>query len=402
MTMSRYLKVNYETRNFSISQVLHVPDESSNIIAMQSAQATGTGTKPTGSGLQPTPPTSITTTTPQKSPQSSGLATAAKAGIAVAVVVLALVLGGVLLFFCRRRGKEKRDRDGKLTAQHQPHELDGSGRTDHQKGALGVMEDEKDQMRIEQSEVLLMSPGSSGAHELPSHPSDPFRPGSATPGQFELASGEPDSRPELSEIVRSELSTPEPEDGIGGAALASIEGTSSPASSPSPIRSGSKRRERQKDSSESERGWSHTGSKLPSRPSLHHGRTVSSESESSFLPDLSPSDPSRPKHFRMDSLESERGGFHSTVNSHRPAHRRLQSNDSMETRLAQNSSRYFPPNSSHEQAMQALPSHGADSSLHKMSSPSLESIKSGLLSPAPLEDVDEGKRPFHRKPVPKS
>lgn len=417
--MSRYLTVNHETQKFSVSQALHAPDDSSNIVAIPSAQATGTGTDPTDT---PKPPVTIMTTTPQPSPKSRALATPAIAGIAIALVVLALLAGGIILNCHRRKRKARRERRDKAELPSDPplprhaRELDGTGRPDPQKGVPDVTVEEKDQAQMDQTEVRLMDQGNTGSHgpmvELPSP--DPFRP--ELPSQdsyrFELPSPEPFLRSELSTpepIARSELSTPEPgwpgsselEDGTIGEPSPPLDGVPSPVSSPSSLRSRNRGREPpfRKDSSESEAGWPRTGSIRRSRPSLRHSRMVSSESESSFHPDRVPSRSSRPTHVRMDSSESESGGVRANFGSLRPLHQRLDSTGSvttMETRLALNSpaASFFPPRPSHdrhERPVQGLPSVGPDPPLFSRPSPSLESIRSGLLSPAPLEYVDERK-----------
>lgn len=409
--------MNYETHKFSVSQALHVPDESSDIVAIPSAQATGTGTNPTNPGSEPSPPVTIMTTTPQPSPKSHALATPAIAGIAIALVVLALLAGGIILYCYRRKRKAKRELRGKAElpadAPFPAHarELEAREKNGAQKGVPDMTVEEKDQAHMDQREVLLMDHGGSGSHgpvaELPSP--DPSRPGqlpSQDSDPFELASQEQALRSELSTpepIARSELSTPDPgwagspelEDGAVTESSPRLDGVPSPVSSPGSLWSGGNRRREstfRKDSPESEAGWHQSGSIRRSRPSLRHSRMVSSESESGGHPEGVPSGPSRPTHVRMDSSESESGMVRAKVGS-RPSHRRLESNDSVETRLAMNSpaASFFPSRPSHDRAWQALPSIGPDPPLLNRSSPSLESMRSGLLSPAPLGFVDEGK-----------
>lgn len=430
------MTANYETRKFSVSQALHAPDEASNIVPIPSAQATETGTNPTNSG-SPNPPVTIITTTPEPSPKSRGLATPAIAGIVIAVVVLALLVGGFLLYRHRRKRKAKRLPRGKaeLAADapfpHHARELDASERPNPQKSVPGVTVEEKDQAQIDQNEVLLMDQGHSARHgplELPSP--DPFRP-ELPPSQdsyrHELPSPEPGLRSELSTpepIARSELSTPEPGwqgspglEGITGGEPSPPLDIPSPVSSPGSLWSGNRRREQpvRKDSSESEAGWQRTGSIGHSRPSMRHGRMISSESESSVRPERVPSGSSRPSHVRMDSSESESGTIRGKFAS-RPPHRRLDSTDSvtsMETRLAMNAPGSFfpPPRSGHDRQdrpLQNFSSIGTDPSPFHRPSPSLESIRSGLLSPAPLEFNEGEARGFstseHRsgdRPLPK-
>lgn len=420
---------NYETRKFKVSQALHAPDQASNIVPLASAQATQTGTNPTNSGSAPNPPITIVTTTPEPSPKSRALATPAIAGIAIAVVVLALLVGGFLLFRHRRKRRAKRLPRGKaeLAADAPlPHagELDGSERPHPEKSVPGVMVEEKNQAQIDETEVRLMNQGDSASHgarvELPSP--DPFR--SELPSQhsypFELPSSELGLRSELSTpepVARSELSTPEPgwqgspelEDGPAGESSPPLDEIPSPVSSPGSLWSGTQRREQpqRKDSSESETGWQRTGSIGHSRPSVRHARMISSESESSFRPERVPSGSSRPSHVRMDSSESESGTVRGTFGS-RPPHRRLDSNDSvmsMETRLAMNSpGSFFPPRSGHDRQdrpLQNFSSIGTDPSSFHRGSPSLESIRSGLLSPAPLE-FDEGEARGFSNPEPRN
>lgn len=384
--MSRYLKVNYENRTFSLSQALHAPDDSSNIIAIPSAQATGTVAKPTDPGSEPKPP--ITITSGPASPKSRGLGTPAMAGIIIAGVVigLAVVIGWILLSRRRKRKARKARKAWSDKAEH-PSELDGSGRSDPPKVGAAVTVEEKEQAQMDQTEVGLMNQGNSGSHgsrvelaspdvlhpELASH--EPYH-------RAELPSPEPCLRSELTTpepIARSELSTPEPEwPGSSDLADGTMVGGSSPPldGGPSPVSLWSNRRREvpaRKDSSESEGGWPHTRSIRRSRPSGRHTRVVSTDSESNFPLNRAPSGTPRPTHARMDSSES------------------------METRLAANAPgiSFFPPRTSHdrperpERPVQALPSLGPDPSPFHVHSPSLESIRSGLLSPAPLEYVDE-------------
>lgn len=428
--VSRYLKVDYENRTFSVSQALHAPDSSSDIIAIPSAQATGTATEPTNPGSEPKPP--ITTTSRQASPKSGGLGTPAIAGIIVGVVILLAALIGWFLLRCRRRRKAKKARRDKaeLASDH-PYprdvcEVDGSERPDPQKGGPEVTVEEKEQRRMDQTEVHLMDQGNSGSHESRVElAADIHQPELASHDSYhrvELPSPEPGLRSELvtpEPITRSELSTPEPEwrgssdlpdSTIVGDSSPPLDGGPSPVSSPGSLWS-PRRREvpARKDSPESEGGWSHTRSMRRPRPSLRHSRVVSSESESNFPLNRAPSDTSRPTHARMDSSESESGVAPGRWSSMRPSHRRLDSNDSVttvETRLALNSPgmSLFQPRPSHdrhERPVQALPSLGLDPSPFNPS-PSLESIKSGLLSPAPLDYVDEEKARDFRHPGQKS
>ncbi len=412
---SSYLTVNYETRKFSVSQARHDPDELSNIVAIPSAQATGTESEPTDPGSVPRPPYTVVTPTAEK---SRALGTPAIAGIAVAVVVLALLTGGIVLWVCRRKRKaralrDKAERPFDHPAPHDARELDGSGRPDPRKAGPDVTVAEKEQSRIDQREVLLMDHGNNRPvvelaspellpSELPSH---------GTANRFELPSSEPVHRSELSTpepVARSELSTPEPEwpasfereDGTVGEPSPPLGMDLSPISAPGSLWSGNRRRQPhlRMNSSESDGGWPRAGtppsSPPSSRPPLRHSRMISSDSESSFHPDRASSGSLRPTQVRMDSSDSEVGVKRATFSSVRRPHRRLDSNDSdttMDARLALNSSISFsPPQPSHDRHVQGIPSLGPEPSLFSLSSPSLESMKSGLVSPTPLEDVDEG------------
>lgn len=418
--MFSYLIVDYESRNFSISQSVHTPDDSSNVIAIASAPATVSGTEPTGPGSESTPPITTVTPKPQK---SRALATPAVAGIVSAIAVLALLAAGILLYFRIRKRKARARRLQAELASDPPlprdtPELDGSGNPNPQKGGPGVTVEEKEQAQMDQTELLLMNQANAGGHgpiiELASP--DLFRP--ELPNQepyhrFELPSPEPGLRSELSTpepIVRSELSTPEPGwpasselgDTTVGEPSPPLDGVPSPVSAPGSFYSGNRRREphRRMDSSESEGGWHQTGTPPRSRPSLRHSRMISSESESSFQANRAPSDSSRPTQIRMDSTDSESGVIHANSNSVRAPHRRLDSTDSvitMETRLALISPAispaisFFPPRPNQDRPQaQGLPSLRPDPSLLRQSSPSLESMRSGLLSPSPLENVEEG------------
>lgn len=392
--MSRYLKVNYETSRFSVSQALHAPDESSNLVAIPSGQATGTG----GS-----PPITIMTTTAKPSSKSHGLATPAIAGIVIALIVLLLLIGGVIL--CRHRRRRKAKRELRVTPElpadppYPAHarELEASEKPGPQKSVPNVPMEEKGQaQQIYNTEIGLMNQGASASHgamvELPSP--DPSQ--AELQGQDSYLSELPSSvpvlgsglsTPEPESITRSELSTPEPGDGTAAEASPSLDGIPSPVSSSSPLWSGKRRREPyiRKDSYESEAGWNPNGSIRISRPSMRHFRMVSSESERSVHPERVPSGSSRPMHVRHDSSESE-GGVGRGKFGQRPAHRRLDSSDSVETRLALNS-----PAARLERPWQALPIIGPDPPPSPpRPSPSSESIKSGLLSPTPLGFVDEG------------
>lgn len=391
--------MNYEINKFSVSQALHAPDQASNIVPIESAQATETGTNPTSS---PKPPITTITTTPEPSPKSRALATPAIAGITIAVVVLALLIGGFILLRLRKAKGLPQEPAGGPPHPHHAEELDGSERPHPQKSVPGVMVEEKDQARIHQSELHLLEQSDSASHraraELPELPPN------ENSHPFELASSELGLRSNVSTpepVARSDFSTPEPEwqgspdlgDVNVGEPSPPLDGGPSPVSSPGSLWSGHQRREPpiRKDSSGSETGWQRTGSNGHSRRSKRHTRKISAGSESSSRPERKPLGSSQSSHVRVDSSESEGGVIRGKFAS-RPPHQRLDSNDSVmsiQTRLAMNSpGSFFPPGSGHDRQDRPLPNFSSVGTealpLHRPS-PSLESIRSGLLSPAPLE-----------------
>ena len=413
-----FLTVNYETKNFSISQSIAAPDSASHIVAISNDSAIS----PTPTNLPP-----IVKTNSKDSPKSSSISTGAKAGIAIAIVLIALIVGGVLLWFYlkKRKGRSKTEAEELPADPIHPRdraELPDSGADRYSgstmvKGA-GPNVDEKDQERVHQQEVALMT--------------DPVE--LSGPDRSELPSPDPDVQHELASPdlpPRSELSTPEPRtempsEVIGGTAAGapslSQENLPSPVSSPDSLRprnrigSQQKPAHLRKDSSESEGGWTRPQAPKRTRPTVSHSRVVSSESEGGWTREgmvftthhrmdssdseisapITSATSSRPPHNRAPSVDSDLISSEKpppSATSSRPPHRRLDSNDSsdtIETRFQMSPmSPYFPPNrQGNNQPIQAIPSLGPENSLSALSSPSLMSTRSGLLSPEPME-IDE-------------
>lgn len=379
-----FLTVNYETKNFSISQAIAAPDSASHIVAMSIDNTT----EPTSTN----PPPFVET----QSPKSHLLSTGAKAGIAVAAIILiALIVGGVL--FCFRQKKRRDRKSGFELPGNQPArthstldtaELEGdrgdggdgySGMT-MVKGA-GSNDDEKENERIYRGEVGLMND-----ERLELVGSDVLRP--------EMPS--PDLRHELpSPPPRSELSTPEP---IWPEMAAEMTGRNSGRE---PSRS-------QEDIPSPLSSRNQMGSQKKPRPSLrHHSRVISSDSEGGLTRD---GIAGFSTHHRVDSSDSEISALHSNGPSNRPlnnrtassdsepispenptnhaiisrpSHHRVDSGDSIATRMSPTS----PTRPAHHQQVQAIPSIGPENPLSAFSSPVMLS-RSGQMSPEPME-IDE-------------
>lgn len=425
-----FLTVNYDTKNFSISQAIAAPDSASHIVAISNASAIS----PTPTNLPP-----IVKTNSTNSPKSSSISTGAKAGIAIAIVLIALIVGGVLLWFYlkKRRGRSKTQAEELPADPIHPRdraELPDSGADRYSgstmvKGA-GTNVDEKDQERVHQQEVALMT--------------DPVE--LSGPDRSELPSPDPEVQHELASPdlpPRSELSTPEPRAEISSAVIGgtaagapslSQENLPSPVSSPDSLRprnrvgSQQKPAHVRKDSSESEGGWTRAQVPKRTRPTVSHSRVVSSESEgwtregmvftthhrmdssdSEISVPITSATSSRPPHNRAPSADSDLISSEkppTSATSSRPPHRRLDSNDSsdtIETRFQMSPmSPYFPSNrQGNNQPIQAIPSLGLENSLSALSSPTLMSTRSGLLSPEPMEidekDETEEVKPAKRK-----
>lgn len=419
LTHFRFLRVNYENQQFSISQAIPAPDSASQIIA-DSVNATS-----------PTP-TSVPSGVVTKSSKSHSLSTGAIVGIAIAIVLVALIVGGVLLFFNLKKRRERNKKSSLELDANPPPPRDRAELSAEEERLSGstivklINVDEaahKDPDSTDQQDVPLMkketaelevpkpelpSPDPNAKHEMPT--SDP-------PPRSELSTPEPTwpaPKPMPSQEPRAEISSAETAKKFTEDPLPSTDNsqaqTLSTESTRAANQAGSQRRPThvRVDSSESESGWNKMPVPVRTRPSVGHSRVVSSESESGWV------------HHRMDSSDSEISNYPANVTtdrspqhrpstdsipispeqvphsaaSSRPAHRRFNSNDSadtLETRLEMfPGSPYFPPRQGQNQPIQAIPSLGIENPLSALSSPSLMSTRSGLLSPEPLEmDEDE-------------
>lgn len=418
-----------------MSQSIHAPDTASHIIATSS---NNDSTNPPSSTNVP-PVVKVT------SHKSHSLPTPAIAGIAIAIVLVTLIVGGVLLFLNlkKRRARHGQPQVELSAAPARPRDMaelgdQGSGTTDEKEAEKMVDEDSpKDQRLIDEREIALMDHGNGqgSAHEL-SGP-DVSRPELPSPDpnlKFELAS-ETVARSELSTPEPGwpgrELPTPEPVLETAGAVAAdassspfdhNLSPVSSPGSTWSRNRTGSRRRPThlRMDSSESEGPWPNSEVPTRTRPSLRHSRVVSSESEGGWPPDRMSSTSSRRSHARVDSSDSEsvqpRANIASVQHPHRrnlssdsepispqqpstsdystrPKHDRFNSTDStdtFETRLLSPGSPYFPPL---RQPVQAIPSIGPDTA----SSAAFPTSRSGLLSEEP-SDMNEVPKAMSQDP----
>lgn len=228
----RFLIVNYESNNFSISQSLFNKDSPSHFVAIPHVETeTGTSsptslptTSPTSTGSS-TKPAIIKTTSP---PASHSLGTPAIAGIAIAIVLLLVIAGGmgVWLRIKRKRERKRRHENTPELPAHNPvHPLPHdraelevkragqfSGPANDNKGPRSSVEEvsnEKIQTQLDQQEINIMDQGNSGlhGHRVEMSGSDVVTPELPSPDPF-MAPAEL-STPE-EELIRSELSTPEP------------------------------------------------------------------------------------------------------------------------------------------------------------------------------------------------
>lgn len=106
----RYLIVNYEHNNFSVSQNVWNEDARSQILAIRSANST-------------TPP-------PPKPAAKSGVSTGAIVGIIVAIVALILAAAGATFFIIRRHRKRRKEMETKTPEDDgfRKPEMDGNGK----------------------------------------------------------------------------------------------------------------------------------------------------------------------------------------------------------------------------------------------------------------------------------
>ena len=367
--------MNYESRNFSISQSLVSKDSSRHIVPIQPAESQTAISSPTASPVSPTstasstlPPIIISTSHP-----SHSLGTRAIAGIAVAFVLLAIAGGIGAWLLIKRKRASKRHQTPELEAPPTFRaELETGengqplGSSNDGKGPRSSVEEvanEKIQAHLDQREINIMD-GHTGIHgthfevggsevltpELPSP--DPFG-----PGPHELSSSE-------AQLMRSELSTPEPDwvpempspemassempspDLAGTAAVkrSSSHGATSSTLFP-PDSAHSKHRPRSRrpvhgsvDSTDSEGGGTRNGKAPASAGQGTYSPIYTAEPGEIRQPhgwahDRAPSSASsgqRPQHMRVDSSDSESALPSANFKSVRPtpAHVRVDSSDS--------------------------------------------------------------------------
>ena len=103
LTYCRYLTVDYERKNFSLSQC-DFSGRPSHIVAISSVNATSTNAPGT------TPSTSATPSggTSGNQNSSSSLSSSAIAGIAIGIIALAIILAGTVIFMLWRKKKTRR------------------------------------------------------------------------------------------------------------------------------------------------------------------------------------------------------------------------------------------------------------------------------------------------------
>lgn len=451
----RFLTVNYESKNFSISQSLFNKDSPSHFVAIphiETQTATSLPTSsPTSTGSS-TKPSIIKTTSP---PASHSLGTPAIAGIAIAIVLLLVIAGGmgVWLRIKRKRERKRRHEDTHENtpelAAHSPlptdrAELEGKGTgqflgpANDKKGPRSSVEEvsnEKIQTQLDQQEINIMDQDNNGlhGHGVEMSGSEVLTPELPSPDPFMAAEL---STPEA-ELIRSELSTPEPgwPAEMASSEVASTEmpapevgstaaGEPSPrlASLPSPLsstgslypinRTLSRRPVRSSIDSSKPEHWTQDGTAPASASQATHFRNDTAESSRQ-----------RPQHMRGDSTDSE-NTFPSAASQSgratqpvrvdssgseavptpphrrpslqsRPAHRRLDSKDSsetFETRLEQwppppPDAPFFPhvTRVAHDRPIEGLPSLGLQRSQEALVSPSATSTHSGLRSPEPWD-----------------
>lgn len=439
LNSTSFLTVNYEGKNFTISQSLFPKDSASHIVPIPPVQSQTTQPSSTNSVISTHPP--ITKST---SHSSHSLPTPAIAGIAIAIIVLTLVAGafGVWVRIKRKRNPARESRPELAADPRDVPELEGKGNqsstsSNDKKSAddsVAEVTDEKMQVQLEQNEIRIMDQGNNVHHGAPIElgGSDVLIP--------ELPSPDPARAHELcspeAEIMRSELSTPEPfwrpempspemGDALAGRASPPVENSPSPLSSPGSLWSTNRALPRRPthgrmDSSESEGAWtrdgmpstiprqnshprvSSTGSdppnpgwardRIPSNASSRrqqHARVDSSDSEGAFS--HATFTPGRPAHARVDSSDSEATSRNLPQRRPSTQHRRLDSSDSAETwetRLEMSpNSPYFPPPTrlGRDRHVEAVPSIWPDSSQEGLISSGATSTRSGLRSPEPLK-----------------
>lgn len=365
--------MNYDSKNFSISQSLFSKDSARHIVPVQPAEtqtATSSPISPTSTASSTLPPITKSTSHP-----SHSLGTPAIAGIAIAIVLLAIA-GGIGAWLLIKRKRASKRQTPELAADppypHDKVELENGengqlpGSFNDQKGPRTSVEEasnEKIQTQLDQREINIMD-GNDGIHSTHCEAggSEVLTPELPSPDPFGFGPHEPSSSE--AQLMRSELSTPEPDrvsempspemapaempsPEIGGTAAgerSSSHGATSSTLLP-PDSAYSKHRPRSRrpvhgsiDSSESEGGGTRNGKAPASARQGTHSPTYTAEpfearQQHGWAHDRVPSSASsrqRPQHMRVDSTDSESAFPSATFKSVRstPAHVRVDSSDS--------------------------------------------------------------------------
>ena len=406
LKFTRYLVVNYETSEFTISQSLYSQSTPPHIIPILSTNSTTTDSTSTPAPKQPQ--VSVST-----GHGSQSIGTGAIAGIVVGIVLIALVCGA-LVFYCRpsrRRRKGSVEVPAYPTSPRNAAEVEGS----HFTNALGekfidITQVETDCPMTPPDEIddrALFPPGREAAskYELSAEVISPSELESPNPdlpspcnefptselaaqGTAQRRSGlsSLDREPMRSRITASRLSSSMTEWASSGkpSPESDLISPASPMSGlerPVPIhRPGYQRM----DSSEAESA----SSSMPRRPVPRpHQRTDSFESESGRTGDGMPSSP---LHNRADSSSS--GPWR--MLGRRSIHGRLGSKDSIDSmgarmEQASLSGTYYGPSRAQASPSPLLESANYEEARSAMSSPDMSSDRSALISPGPISKTFE-------------
>ena len=318
--MCRFLIVDYEQSNFSISQATFDASVPSHIVAISHASTTGTTTaNPTSSNA------AIVKTTNNV---SHGIGTGAIAGIAIAIVLIATLCGS---FFILRSLRRKRwSQKMAMAAADEPKPMSDMD-SDHKHDFSDEPEVKKNTTTTVTVAEVPMTPPLSEADgteffapfgekqrpqsrimELPAEPVDRSEMPSPSPEDLrsELSTPEPKwNYPELpSPDPSQELPSPGLSPAGSGHASPNLEQRRSPSlenrrsalNSPEPHLPIQRPNSIRMDSSESEPGWTRDG--MPTGP--FHRRYQSDDSDT-------PSVSTRPRNSRMDSSDSSDAFIHS-------------------------------------------------------------------------------------------
>lgn len=401
-----YLIVNYETSNFSVSQMVYDQNTPPHILPILSMNSTTTdSTSPVTGPKQPQ--VSVST-----SHGSQAIGTGAIAGIVIAIVLVTLICGA-LVFYCRpSRRRRKHSVEMSATPRNMPELADPQfSDTMADKKFVDITTQETDSPMTPAVEVEgfgLPAPRDRGNHELGGVPRSELE----SPKPYErLELPSSNEMPELAsqKLVQRRSGTASPDSGpirsrITSAILQSPTTDWVPSGEPSP--------EAELASAASpgpEPSWKDSRMESRMRPSYH--RMDSSEAESASTHRRpAPS----PVQGRTGSLGSEAvtplGHFHGRTDSsssgpwartqvRRSAHGRLRSQDSneswgtrMESAEPGPSGAYFGASRAHAMPSQLPPSPGHEEARSGMSSPEVESIRSGLMSPGPFYTQFEDSR----------